>query len=120
VPDLAACCNHLDHAFYHLDGKGEIPHLNHLLAIERLRGIQWISGDGQPTPDQWLPLLKRIRDGGKLCQIFVKPEGALHVVRHLGGRGFFFVIQHERDEFAEPEEAETFLKALAADDISLK
>ena len=50
VPDLTRCCDFLDHGFYHLDGKGEIPHLKHLLNIERLRGIQWIPGDGQPRP----------------------------------------------------------------------
>jgi len=26
LPDLTACCEHLDHGFYHLDGKGQIPH----------------------------------------------------------------------------------------------
>ena len=105
LPDLVACCDHLDHGFYHLDGKGEIPHLDMLLAIPRLRGIQWIPGDGQPTPDQWLPLLKRIRDGGKLCQVFVRPEGARRIVQNLGGKGFLLVIQHEEDEFRDSEVA---------------
>jgi hypothetical protein len=89
-----------------------------LLAIQRLRGIQWIPGDGQPTPDQWLPLLKRIRDGGKLCQVFVRPEGARRIVQNLGGKGFLLVIQHEEDEFRDPETARTFLKLLAQDDVS--
>ena len=120
LPDLVACCDHLDHGFYHLDGKGEIPHLDMLLAIPRLRGIQWIPGDGQPTPDQWLPLLKRIRDGGKLCQVFVRPEGARRIVQNLGGKGFLLVIQHEEDEFRDPEVAGAFLKLLAQEDISLK
>ena len=40
MPDLAACCDFLDHAFYHLDGKGEIPHLDMLLGLQRLRGIR--------------------------------------------------------------------------------
>jgi 5-methyltetrahydrofolate--homocysteine methyltransferase len=119
LPDLIACCDHLDHGFYHLDGKGEIPHLDMLLAIPRLRGIQWIPGDGQPTPDQWLPLLKRIRDGGKLCQVFVRPEGARRIVRNLGGKGFLLVIQHEEDEFRDPAMANAFLKMLAREDISL-
>ena len=119
LPDLVACCDHLDHAFYHLDGKGEVPHLDMLLAIPRLRGIQWIPGDGQPPPDQWLPLLKRIRDGGKLCQVFVRPEGARRIVQNLGGKGFLLVIQHEEDEFRDPEVAGTFLKLLAQEDISL-
>lgn len=118
VPDLIACCDHLDHGFYHLDGKGEIPHLDLLLSIERLRGIQWIPGDGQPTPDRWLPLLKRIRDGGKLCQIFVDPEGARRVVKNLGGHGFLLVIQPKIGDFNHPEDANAFLKVLAEDDLT--
>jgi len=39
MPDLVACCDDLDHAFYHLDGKGEIPHLDLLLSVPRLHGI---------------------------------------------------------------------------------
>ena len=92
LPDLEACCNHLDHAFYHLDGKGQIPHLDMMLGIENLLGIQWIPGDGAPPPEQWLPLLKRIRDAGKLCQVYVSAEGALKIARELGGKGFTFMI----------------------------
>ena len=34
LPDLENICNNLDHGFYHLDGKGQIPHLDMMLAIE--------------------------------------------------------------------------------------
>jgi 5-methyltetrahydrofolate--homocysteine methyltransferase len=118
LPDLAACCDYLDHGFYHLDGKGQIPHLDLLLSIGRLRGIQWIPGDGQPPPHEWLPLLKRIRDGGKLCQVSVSPEGARTIVKNLGGKGFLLVVFGGR-QFADPEVAEAFLKTLAQEDISL-
>lgn len=84
--DLVACCEELDYAFYHLDGKGEIPHLDHLLSIGRLRGIQWQPGAGQPMAERWLDLLQRIREWGKLCQIYVTRQGALTVQRELGGR----------------------------------
>jgi hypothetical protein len=119
MPDLTACCEHLDHGFYHLDGKGQIAHLDLLLSIPRLRGIQWIPGDGQPPPDQWLSLLKRIRDGGKLCQVFVSPEGARTIVRNLGGRGFLLVISDDDGDFVDPERARSFLKILAQEDVSL-
>ena len=118
MPDLVNICDHLDHGFYHLDGKGEIPHLKHLLAIERLKGIQWIPGDGQPGPDQWLDLLKQIRAGGKLCQVFVSPEGARRIVKNLGGKGFLLVIDGDRPEFQNPEVVQAFLKTLAAEDIT--
>ena len=112
LPDIAACCEALDHGFYHLDGKGQIPHLDMLLSLERLWGIQWIPGDGQPPPEEWLPLLKRIRDGGKLCQLYVSPEGARTIVRELGGRGLALRI----DQGMSQDEVEDFLRALAAED----
>jgi 5-methyltetrahydrofolate--homocysteine methyltransferase len=112
LPDIAACCDYLDYGFYHLDGKGQIPHLDYLLSITRLRGIQWIPGDGQPGPEDWLPLLKRIRDGGKLCQVFVRPEGALKIVRNLGGKGFLFVVSTGVGGIETSEQVEAFLNTL--------
>ncbi len=108
LPDLAACCDALDHGFYHLDGKGQIPHLDMLLSLKRLRGIQWIPGDGAPPPEEWLPLLKRIRDGGKLCQVNVSPGGARTIVREVGGRGFALHIEQRMSR----AEAEDFLREL--------
>jgi hypothetical protein len=109
LPDLEACCAAMDCAFYHLDGQGEIPHLDMLLSIPRLRGIQWIPGDGNPTPEHWLPLLKRIRDAGKLCQVTVSPEGALTIIRELGGKGFCFNINEPQ---LTPADGAAFLKQL--------
>jgi 5-methyltetrahydrofolate--homocysteine methyltransferase len=105
VPDIVECCQQLDFAFYHLDGKGQIPHLDLLLAIEDLHGIQWIPGDGQPPPEDWLPLLDRIIQAGKLCQLFVSSYGAKKIVQNLGGKGFAFYIT----DSLTPNEAQTFL-----------
>jgi hypothetical protein len=117
LPDLTACCQALDNGFYHLDGKGQIPHLDMLLSIERLRGIQWIPGDGQPPPQAWLPLLKRIRDAGKLCQVFVTPEGARTIAKNLGGRGFLFIILPEKNQvFYNPDIAHAFIKNLSEEE----
>jgi 5-methyltetrahydrofolate--homocysteine methyltransferase len=115
LPDLAACTERLDHAFYHLDGKGQIRHLDMLLSLDKLAGIQWIPGDGEPPPDGWLPLLKRIRDAGKRCQLYVSAEGARTIVRELGGRGFaLYVLSFMNSR----EQAEDFLRVLAAEDAN--
>jgi 5-methyltetrahydrofolate--homocysteine methyltransferase len=108
LPDLNACCQELDYAFYHMDGKGQIPHLDLLLSIEKLRGIQWIPGEGQSPPEGWLPLLKRIREAGKLCQLFVSAAGALEIIRHLRGKGFAFYITDSLND----DEAKAFLKEI--------
>ena len=109
MPDLNECCAHLDYGFYHLDGKGEIPHLDQLISIERLRGIQWQPGDGQPLADGWIGLIAKIRNSGKRCQIYTDCKGALIVKKELGGKGF---LMHIVDETLSQEEAEAFLKVL--------
>lgn len=99
LPDLHACCAHMEHGFYHLDGIGQLPHLDALCALERLRGIQWIPGDGQPPPSEWPDVLKRIRDAGKLCQTYATPEQALAICRTFdGGKGFALQVHGLRDE----------------------
>jgi len=115
LPDLATCFERIEHAFYHLDGKGQIPHVDMLVSLESLVGIQWIPGAGQPQAARWPSLLKRIRDGGKLCQVFVSPRAARTIVRELGGRGFaLYVVSPEPMSQAD---AEDFLKVLADEDI---
>lgn len=108
LPDIVECCQKLDFSFYHLDGKGQLPHLDLLLAIEELHGIQWIPGDGQPPPEGWLPVLTRIRQAGKLCQLFVSSAGAKKIMQNIGGKGFAFYIT----DTLTPEEAQVFLAEL--------
>jgi 5-methyltetrahydrofolate--homocysteine methyltransferase len=69
-PELSATCRRLAHAFYHLDGVGQLPHLDSLLSIPDLKGIQWVPGDGQPDIGHWPEVYRRIRKAGKLVQIF--------------------------------------------------
>ncbi len=95
LPDLAACCKKLDFTFYHLDGEGQINHLDHLLSLEKLHGVQWIPGEGQPSPASWLPLFQRFIDAGKLCQLYVNAEDTQTIVRELGGGGFAFYITED-------------------------
>ncbi len=104
APDLTTCCAKLDYAFFHMDGKGELAHLDHLLAISRLRGIQWQPGDGQPKADGWLDILRRIRAGGKLCQVYVTRQGARVIRRELGGQGFLMQIADDPMTVAEAED----------------
>jgi 5-methyltetrahydrofolate--homocysteine methyltransferase len=100
LPDISALCDHLSDPFYHLDGKGALLHLDMLLGIEKLKGIQWIPGAGQPDASEWLDVLARIRRAGKLCQIMTTPDGARKVVHALGGNGFVFNIfgTHSMDQ----------------------
>lgn len=93
MPDLVACCEHLEYPFYHLDGPGQIAHVDQLLSIENLRGIQWIPGDGQPQAEDWPELLGRILEAGRLVQAFTTVEATFKICRELGGKGTQLMIR---------------------------
>jgi len=69
-PELAASCRRLANAFYHLDGPGQLPHLESLLSIPDLKGVQWVPGAGQPEITKWPDVYRRIHKAGKLIQVF--------------------------------------------------
>ena len=68
-PELAATCGKLTHSFYHLDGVGQLGHLDSLLEIDDLNGVQWIPGTGQLQGVHWADVYRRIAAGGKKMQV---------------------------------------------------
>jgi hypothetical protein len=48
LPDLETCCAAIDYALYHMDGKGQLVHVDSILLLTDLRGIQWVPGYGKP------------------------------------------------------------------------
>lgn len=113
-PELAATCRRLGNAFYHLDGPGQLPHLDSLLSIPELKGIQWVPGDGQPDITRWPEVYRKIRQAGKLVQIFQSqsPLGlrALDVIAEQVGSAKGFILIGGGD-IAQEAEVERFLAA---------
>jgi hypothetical protein len=71
LPELRDSCARLERPFYHLDGDGQLAHLDKILAIPNLAGVQWIPGDGAPDTRNWPEVYQKIRDAGKLTQLFL-------------------------------------------------
>jgi len=69
-PELAATCRRLPNTIYHLDGTGQLPHLESILSIADLKGVQWVPGTGKPDCSNWPEVYRRIRDAGKLIQLY--------------------------------------------------
>ena len=77
LPDVKEQCNRLDNAIYHLDGVGQIPHLDSLLEIENLGGIQWVPGAGKDPVDTstWLEIIvKKVLKAGKRLQLGIAAD----------------------------------------------
>ena len=70
-PELEATCTKLPRSFYHLDGNGQLSHLDLLLSIEPLAGIQWVpSKDGDLESERWPDVARSVYAAGKKVQIF--------------------------------------------------
>jgi hypothetical protein len=89
LPFIRRWCSHLDHSIYHLDGQGQIIHLNALLDIPELDGIQWVPGDGSPpcSSPRWFPLYRRIQGRGRLLVLSMEWNHVLPVLRQISPRG---------------------------------
>ena len=75
----------LDNTIYHLDGIGELTHLDSILTLEKLNAVQWQYGDGKPGAGYWLEIYKRIIDAGKQIWIVGNPKDYLDVIDALHG-----------------------------------
>ncbi len=75
----------LTNTIYHLDGIGELNHLDDVLALDKLNAVQWVFGDGKPSGLHWLDVYKKIQNSGKQMMIVGKPKDYLDVLGELHG-----------------------------------
>lgn len=78
LPIMEKECERFDgRVVYHLDGPGELAHLDILCGIEKLHAIQWVPGAGNPggLDEKWYDLYRGIIDSGKkICLSGVGPN----------------------------------------------
>jgi hypothetical protein len=67
-------CEWLDRSIYHLDGPTALHHLDALLEIEALDGIQFVYGAGNEPSSRWMHVYKKVQDAGKSLWIYIAPD----------------------------------------------
>jgi 5-methyltetrahydrofolate--homocysteine methyltransferase len=107
-PELEASCKKLDHAFYHLDGVGQLPHLDSLLSIKELKGVQWVPGAGKEQGEAWPEVYHKIIKAGKRAQFVGSWRKFDKLVEKVGGAENFVIFGYATQE--ERPEVENFLK----------
>ena len=77
----------ISRTIYHLDGPDSIRHIDSLLALPKLDGIQWVPGAGSPSMSNWIPLLQKIQDAGKILIIACEKHEVKTLVKELKPEG---------------------------------
>ena len=64
LPDIIEQAKHIERPVWHLDGVGELAHLDMILDLPGLVGIQWAPGAGQAPEwdEKWFPIYRKIQD----------------------------------------------------------
>lgn len=73
----------LSHTMYHLDGEGELTHLDDILAIEGLNAVQWVPVH-QTLPEK-IEVCRRIMESGKQVQLCCSDKNFLEMISQLHG-----------------------------------
>lgn len=100
LPELLEELEWLDDSIFHLDGPGALKHLDALLELPKLNGIQWVYGDGQPSASHWIPVLKKIQDAGKMIHVYIQPEELDILLQELKPEGVMYATWCEKEQDA--------------------
>ena len=111
--ELSDSCKKLSRGCYHLDGVGQLSHLDSLLEIENLKLVQWVPGAGTTPADNWNEPFDKILNSGKLLQMGMDPleSSLIQLDNIISRRGSLKNISHYIMSF-EYKERDKALKIL--------
>ena len=99
--ELADSASRMKHAIYHMDGVGQIPHLDQLLAIDGIAAIQFGPGSGPREFDNFDDevLLPTLRTGKKLVHRLQNSDGTpLPVLKDYMHQAYFHPKGFHKDD----------------------
>lgn len=91
----------LDYALYHFDGQEQIRHLDTLLSIKDLKMIQWTHVVEQPSPVEFIPVLKKIQEAGKGLLLLLDPQEVEPILTNLSSKGLYLNVKAKSKEEAD-------------------
>jgi hypothetical protein len=102
-PTLAKQANFLDKAIYHLDGPEQIKHLDQILDIEGINGIEFVpmpTGNYLDTGNEiWYPLYKKIQEKGKILILrCMNPSKIEKLLENNSPKGLFITTTCDTED----------------------
>lgn len=108
-PELLLEIELYGNSIFHLDGPAALRHLDSLLQIKALKGIQWVYGAGQPSAAHWLGVLQKIQAAGKMIHIEVQHGDLPALKEHLKPEGL--ILNTGARSVEEAREIEAYVAA---------
>jgi len=105
MPSMRRTTDFLDHSIFHLDGPGMIAHLDMLLSLELMDGIQWVPGAGSDPVwnERWFPMYEKIQAAGKVLALDCyggSKDQILNICKKLSPKGLWLTAHLDSEEDA--------------------
>lgn len=99
LPILEREVKPMDHVVYHVDGRGVATHLDHILSVPEVQGIQWVQEMGvHRAIMQWVPLIQRIQAAGKGVIVDLQVDELEDFISAVDPQGIFLWVGTEDED----------------------
>lgn len=103
--DMKELKREFPNVMYHLDGVGNLNHLDMLLDHTDIQAYQWVYGAGQPSARHWMDVYDKLHERGKNMEIIGSIED-FSVIAEKNAKGLFYHLLIDDEEgSAKREEA---------------
>lgn len=106
MEELRSTMDFLDNGVYHIDGREQVRHLDHLLSEPRINMCQWVSVAGQPPLIENVPTLRRIQQAGKGLVIQLSKAEIKSLMQAISPKGVILLVS----DADSPEEADDIVR----------
>ena len=87
----------MDHSIFHLDGPDAVKHLDDLMSLEKLDGIQVVPGAGGRPYLDCIDIFRKVQKAGKGLHLNCIPEQARTLHKQLKPEGCFYDMRCESE-----------------------
>ena len=90
LPGILKEIDFYERSIYHVDGPGNLTHLDTILSISELDAVQWVPTTGDGAFAKWVDVYKKIQKAGKSMELKVHVDELSSVFETLEPEGIFF------------------------------
>lgn len=98
MAEVKKASNRLTNSIYHLDGIGNLRHLECLLEDQNLKAIQWVYGAGQPSARNWMDVYEKIYQAGKGIEVVGDLDDFMFIYERFPNRLYYHLTIDDAED----------------------
>lgn len=110
LDDIKKLKKEFPNVLYHLDGIGNLKHLDMLLDNTDIQAYQWVYGAGQPSAKHWMGVYDKLHERGKNMEIIGSLED-FYFIANKNAKGLYYHLLID-DEAGLAKQTEAFKDCL--------